>query len=282
MIDRKGRDEPLVSQIQEEIVDVLSQEHAFVDQRFMAERTDVERRDRRLASPPLNPPAANIKSALKFFRRTATRIPEHDLLNRGARILCLLSDYGDIHRRLAPAIDIEAEMQHFPLNQGAGCFLRAEIRARHEYLPYADPVIRRAVTRAADMLAKEILRHIKADTRAVAGFSIGIHSAAVPDILQCADAHLDDLAARLAIERDNETHAAGIAFVLGIISPRINQALAVLLILCHIIRHLSYSAATFAACSAALIALCIASAASRPSLIAQTTRDAPRTISPAA
>ena len=43
-----------------------------------------------------------------------------------------------------------------------------------------------------------------------------------------------------------------------------------------------YSAATFDARASCLMAWCIASAASRPSLMPQTTSDAPRTISPAA
>ena len=282
MIDGEGRHETFVAQIQIEIIDVLRQEHTFIDQRLMAERADIERRDRRLPRPPLNPPAADIKRALKLLRRAATCIAEHDLLNGRARILCLLSDHGHINRRLAPAIDIEAEMQHFPLNQGPRRFLRAEVRARHEDLANADPVIGGAVAGAAHMFAEKILGHIKADAGSVAGLAVRIDGAAVPHILQRADTHLDDFATRLAIERHNETDAASIAFVLRVISPGINETLAVLLILCHIIRHLIYSAATFAACSAALIALCIASAASRPSLIAQTTSEAPRTISPAA
>ena len=61
----------------------------------------------------------------------------------------------------------------------------------------------------------------------------------------------------------------------------VDQLLAIGFVLFHIVRHLTYSAATLVD-AMAFIALCIASAASRPSLIAQTTSEAPRTISPAA
>ena len=247
----------------------------------MVQRADIEGRDARLTRPPLDAAAADVELALHVFRAAAPRVTEHDLLDGGACVLGLLADHGDIHRRLAPAIDIESRTQHFALDNRAARFLRREIRARKEYLADADPVIGRVVTGAADMFAEEILRHVEADARAVAGLAVRVHRAPVPNVLQRRDAHRHDFALRLAVERDDEADAARILLVFRIVGVPVDQFLAIGFVLFHIVRHLTYSAATLVD-AMAFIALCIASAASRPSLIAQTTSEAPRTISPAA
>ena len=281
VVDRESRDEALVTQVQIEIVDIRRKEHALVDERLVVQRADIERRNARLARPALDAAAADVQFALQFLGAAMTRIAEHDLFDGRTRVLGLLADHGDVHRRLAPAIDVEARAQHFALHQRATRFLRREIRPRKEDLPDTDPVIRRVVAGAAHMLTEKFLRHIEADSRAVAGLAIGVDCAAVPDVLQCRDTHCDDLSLRLAVQRDHEADAASVLLVFRIIGVAIDQFLAIGFVLFHIVRHLTYSAATLSDAMARM-ALCIASAASRPSLIAQTTSEAPRTISPAA
>ncbi len=281
VIDREGRDEPLIPQVEIEIVDVGREEHALVDEGLVVQRADIEGRDARLTRAPLDAAAADVELALHVFRAAATGIAEHDLLDGGACVLGLLADDRDIHRRLAPAIDIESRTQHFPLDNRAARFLRREIRARKEDLADADTVVCRVVAGAADMLAEEILRHVETNACAVAGLAVSIHRAPVPDVLERCDAHRHDLALRLAVERDDEADAAGVLLVFRIVGVPVDQFLAIGFVLFHIVRHLTYSAATLLD-AMAFIALCIASAASRPSLIAQTTSEAPRTISPAA
>ena len=281
VIDRKSRNEPLIPQIEIEIVDIGREEHALVDEGLVVQRADIKGRDARLTRAPLDAAAADVELALQFLGAAAPRIAEHDLFDCGARVLGLLADHGDIHRRLAPAIDIKARAQNFALHQCAAGFLRCEIRTRKEDLADTDPVVGRVVAGAAHMFTEKLLWHIEPDSRAIAGLAIGVHGAPVPDVFQRRDTHRDDLALRLAVERDDEADAAGILLVFRIIGVAVDQFLAIGFVLFHIVRHLTYSAATLSD-AMAFIALCIASAASRPSLIAQTTRDAPRTISPAA
>ncbi len=80
---------------------------------------------------------------------------------------------------------------------------------------------------ALDLLGEEVLRHLDTDARPVAGLAIGIDSAAVPDIFQSLDAHLDNLAARAAIECGHEANSAGIGLMGRIIGMRVDQFLAV-------------------------------------------------------
>jgi hypothetical protein len=57
----------------------------------------------------------------------------------------------------------------------------------------------------------------------------------VPDILQRHDAHLDNLAARLAVQCGNKTDTAGIVLVGGVIGVAIDQLLTVGFVLFHVI-----------------------------------------------
>jgi len=85
------------------------------------------------------------------------------------------------------------------------------------------------------MLPEEVLRHRHADTCAIPGLAVGVDSAPVPDILQRHDAHLDNLAARLSVQRSHKAHAAGIVLIGRIIGMTIDQLLAVGFVLLYII-----------------------------------------------
>ena len=117
-------------------------------------------------------------------------------------------------------------MQDFGLDDGASGLLIAKVGARQKDLPDADRIVGRIVTGPLCLLTEEVLRHFDPDTGAVARLAVGVHRAAVPDILERLDAHLDDFALRLAIERGNEAHAASVLLELFIIGVRLNEFLA--------------------------------------------------------
>ena len=118
-------------------------------------------------------------------------------------------------------------MQDLGFHDGPRGFLHGKIGARQEDLADADIDIRALVAGALHLLGEEVLRHLDADARAVAGLAVGIHRAAVPDILQRLDAHLDNLAARAPVERGDEANPAGIGLMGRIIGVRVDQFLAV-------------------------------------------------------
>ncbi len=227
VIDREAGGEALILQVEIEIVYVLGQEHALVDQGLLAQRADIEGRDAGLARAPLYATAADIERTFQLVLIAVAVVAEHDLLDLGAGVGSLLADHGDIDRRLAPAIDIEAEMQNLGFHDGPRGFLHGEVRARQKDLADADINIRALVSGALDLLGEEVLRHLDTDARPVAGLAIGIDSAAVPDIFQSLDAHLDNLAARAAIECGHEANSAGIGLMGRIIGMRVDQFLAV-------------------------------------------------------
>ena len=235
MINCEGRDETFVFQIQIKIVDILSKEHALVDQGRVAERTDVERWNGRFAGTAFDPPAANIKRTLQVFGAASHRVTEHDLFDCRACVFRLLTDNGHIDRRLTPTIDVEAEMQDFSLHQCPRSFLRCKIRSWQEDLANTDRVICWVMARARDMFPEEILRHFHANTGAIACLAVSIHRSAVPDIFQSLDAHFNDFAARLAIQRSHQTNATRIVFELRVIGMAVDQALTVGFILLYII-----------------------------------------------
>ena len=237
MINRDSRFKPLVLEIEIEIVDVLGEEHAFIDQRFVAERTDIKARNPRFPRPALNPAAADIQGALQLFWVTCPVIAEHDLFNLRTCVLRFLADDGDINWRLAPTIDVESEVEDFCLNDRTGRFLLSEIGARQEDLPDTDRVIGWLVAAATDLIAEKLLRNLNPDARAVTGLAIGVDSAAVPDVLEGLDAHFYDFTARLPIERCHKSDTAGAMLILRIVGMRIDQALAIVFVIANKISH---------------------------------------------
>ena len=84
-------------------------------------------------------------------------------------------------------------------------------------MAYTNGFVRWLVPSARDLLAEKFLRNVNAYASPVTGFAIGVHCAAVPDIFECLDAHLNDLAAWFAVERCNETNAASRMLVRGVV-----------------------------------------------------------------
>src|SRR5690606_15380576 len=121
----------------------------------------------------------------------------------------------------------------------------------------------------------------------VAGLAVGVDRAAVPDALQGADGELDHLAPRLAVDGADQADAAGVALRGGVVGVGGRERRAV----GEVAGDLSGGAGIFKLAhdrhSAAMRAdwvMCwwIASAASKPSRMAQTTSEAPLLMSPAA
>lgn len=110
---------------------------------------------------------------------------------------------------------------------------------------------------------------------AVARLAVRINGAPVPDGFQRLERQIDDLAARLAVDGGHESDAASIPLGGRIIRMAVDQTLPITPILVGIETHA-------AARSRLVSQASISRAASCPSLTAQTTSDAPRTMSPAA
>ena len=79
---------------------------------------------------------------------------------------------------------------------------------------------------AAHGVAEEVLRHVDADAGAIAGLAVGVDGAAMADGLQRADRHLDDLAARRAVDLRDEADAARILLVGGVVGIGLDQRVA--------------------------------------------------------
>ena len=77
---------------------------------------------------------------------------------------------------------------------------------------------------ARHVLAEEVLRDLDVQAGAVAGLAVGVDRAAVPDRLERGDAGLDDLAPRLAVDRDDQADAAGIVLLAWIVKPLRGEA----------------------------------------------------------
>ncbi|MPL60913.1 hypothetical protein SDC9_06477 [bioreactor metagenome] len=210
VVDREGRFKALVLQVRVELGDLLGQHHALVDDRARRQRADVEpgdlRRDRRL----LDAAADDVELALEGLVVDVLLAADQDLLDLGTGRIRLLAQHLGVHRHVAPAIDVVPHPQHFALDDRAAALLRAEVDARQEDLADGDLLFHvRLVAGAADLVIEEGRRDLHVDARAIARLAVGIDRAAVPDRLQRLDAARHDPARGLAVQRHDETDAAG-------------------------------------------------------------------------
>ena len=96
----------------------------------------------------------------------------------------------------------------------------AIVGPRQEHHADGEPAGQRFVAGVADMLLEKFLRDLHMNAGPVAGLAVGIHRAAMPEGGQRLDAELDDFAACLAVDRDNQPDAARIVLVGRIIGAR--------------------------------------------------------------
>ena len=289
VIDREAADEACIQQIRVEFRQRGRQEHALVDERTCRERAQVQFRDLGRDRLLLDPAADHEQVALHRRAVALLGVPQQDLLDLGPRGVRLLADALDVDRHLAPAIDQVATGEDFGLDDLAAALLRAEIGLGQEGHAHRDTAGLKFVAAALHRIGEEILRDLDMDAGTIAGLAIGIDSAAVPDGLERIDARLHHLAPRLAVERGDEAHAAGIMLGhvdMGVLRQRGRAGLVAVdefLSGFHTQAfHHRHSAATARDAPRLSMNLCISAAASRPSRMPQTTSDAPRTMSPAA
>ena len=228
VIDGEVRDEPLVGQVGIELVDLLGQEHALVDDRPAGHRADVEIGDvlgqRRL----LDPAADDVEVALDLLGIMLQRRGEHDLLDLRAGGVRLLADHRDVDRHLAPAVDETAGLQDLGLDDDPAALLGGQVGARQEDHADADPLVEQLVAGIGDLLAEEVRRDLDMDARTVAGLAVGIDSTTVPDRLQRLDRRGDDLAPRLAVDGGDEADTAGLVLmrrVVGVAGLQLGRVL---------------------------------------------------------
>ena len=218
--DREGRDEALVLEIGIEVRELLGDEHALVDERARRQRADIEVLDGGFAHALLDAPPAEIKPAFEFFHIEAVADVEYDLLDFGARRIGLLADDGDVHRHLAPAIEIEAEAQHFGFDDGAAGFLGAVIGAGRNIWP--TPIVppwslRPERSTWARKKSCGTCRWMPAPSPVLPSASTAPRC---QTDLSASMARVTTCAARLAVDRGNQADAAGIVFHVGRIGMR--------------------------------------------------------------
>ena len=209
VIDRKGTLEPLVHQIWVKYCNLLCEHHAFVDHRTTRQRRKIELADACRCCCLFDAATDHVELTLERIFIHAFGIGDENLLYLWACRVGLFTETSDVHRHMAPAIDVVAHAQNFGLDDRAAGFLSAEICTRQEDLTNRHQLIfARGVTCAFNLIIKERDGDLHMDTRAIAGLAIRIHSATVPDRFQCINARFYDFARRRPVHRDNKTDAA--------------------------------------------------------------------------
>ncbi len=213
VIDREGALEAFILQVGIEVRHLFGQHHALVDDRPARQARDIEPVDPGLGRGFLDAAADDIQLALEFFLLHALGVGDQDLLDLRPCGIGLLAQTADMHRHVAPAVDIVAHAQDLGLDDRAADFLSAEIRAGQEDLAHRNQLVPpRCMAGPTDLVIEEMRRDLHVDAGTVPGLAIGIDGTAVPDCLQRLDPVLDHLPRRLAVDVDDEAHTAGGVF----------------------------------------------------------------------
>ena len=218
VIDREGAFETLIFQIGIEDRHLFGQHHALVDDRPAGQAAEIAARDPGGGHGLFDAATDDVELALELFVVDVLFAADQDLFDLGARRIGLFAQHRGIHRHMAPAIDVVAHAQNFGFHDGPAAFLRAKIGARQEDLADRDQLVHVGLMPgAADLIVEELDRDLHVDARAVARLAIGINGTTVPDRAQGINARVHDLAARLARNRHDQTHAAGRMFVIFLV-----------------------------------------------------------------
>ena len=210
MIDREGALEPLVLQVGVELRHLLGQHHALVDHAPARQRRQIQPVDLGGNRSLLDPAADDIQLALESVLVHPLYVGDQNLFDLGARRVGFFAQNLDVHRHVAPTVNIVSHPQDFGFHNRPTDFLRGEIVARQEDLAHGDPQpFMRFMPGTADLILEEFDRNLHVNARAVAGLAVGIDRAPVPDRLQRIDPRLDHFARPLAIDVDDKTDATG-------------------------------------------------------------------------
>ena len=218
VVDGESRFKAWILQIGIEFGDLFSQHHALVDDRAAGQGTNIHALNAGSDGGFLDPTADDIELALKGFLIHTFNVGNQDLLDLGTGCVGLFTKAGNIDRHMSPAVYIVTHPQDFGFNDGPARFLRAKIRARQKHLTHRHQLIGfRLVSGPTDLIIEEGNGDLHMDARTVAGLAIGVHCPTMPDRLECVDPILHNPAGRLAVDRHDKTHAARrMLFFLGI------------------------------------------------------------------
>ncbi len=216
--------EALIEQIGIEFGELLSLEQAFVDDAAAGERANVKIRNGAGAHGVFDALTHEEQLELQRRRILSRATADEDLFDFRARTVGDLADHLGAHRHLAPAVNSVAETDDLLLDNGATGFLRAEILTRQEDHADGEQVGFRHFADALQMLVEKRVRDLQVDAGTVAGLTVSINGAPVINAFEGFDAHFDDGAAGLAIDRGDEADTAGIMLVGGVVEPVALQA----------------------------------------------------------
>ena len=182
VIQSKGGLESFIFQIWIEFRHILRQKHAFVDDRTARQAGQVKAINSCSLCSFFNPATNHIKLALKRFFIDTFGIGHQDLFNFRSRGIGLFTQTGNIHRHMAPAVDIIPHAQNFCFHNRPAGFLGPKISTRQEHLADGHQLIHaRRMTGAFNLIIEEWHRDLHMDASPVAGLAICIDSTAVPN-----------------------------------------------------------------------------------------------------
>ena len=201
-----------VAEVREEAAHLVGDEHPLVDDRARGERGDVEVRP----GGELADAADHVELALEgvLVVLEAGAGLDDELAHDRPRLVGGLADVVGVDRDVAPAehalaLDADVELEH-RLELGAPLVVGRQEADR-------DAVAAALGQLEVDDRAEERVGQLQQHPGAVAGARVGARGAAVLEVLDGAQAHVDDVVRRHVVQAGDERHAAGIVLVARVV-----------------------------------------------------------------
>ncbi len=211
-----------VAQFGIELGDLGGQQQPLVYDGPAGKRWNVETRltlDVALRNLVFDAPPHHIELAVEVFLLERLASFHEDLLDIGLRAACHTPDCVSVHRRIAPAHDLETL---FAGDLFHHAFALQALQLAHREKDHAHGVAARLGKLHAQrgaFLNEELMRNLNQHTGAVACLRIAAAGPAVLQVLQHLDALFHDVVALLALDAGDEAHAAGIVLIGRVVEP---------------------------------------------------------------
>ena len=217
--ERDGRIGHRVIEVAEEAAHLRGDEHALVDDRTRTHRADVEDlavERRRVTCALLDSATANVELALEIVARFDTRRAPHErLLDDGHALERRRAQVTAVDGNVAPEQQRDALGRATVLEDAHALGEPFGIRGQKEHGDAIFPLVGKEASAFLRLLAKEAVRYLDENARAVTGVGLEAHAAAVLEIDEHGQGIVNNLVRTHALEVGQGPDAAGIVFELA-------------------------------------------------------------------
>lgn len=209
-----------IGQLLVEIRDLAGQQQALINDGAGRQRRNIEEAlvgDRRSLDLVFGALADNVELPLQFVLGNAKGAPNENLLYIRLRRAAHPADRVHVHRRVAPAQNLQIFFPRDPFQDALGLQPLPRLHGQKHHAHAVFAWRRQRKPEPAALARKELVRDLNQNARAVARLRIAAAGPAVAKIDQNLQTLQNDVVRLLALNVDDKADATGVVLVLGVV-----------------------------------------------------------------